>query len=32
MSPTNDAPLTLDDDDVNFGEGSEMMMDGETAP
>jgi hypothetical protein len=23
MSPTNDAPLTIDDEDVQFGEGSE---------
>jgi F-box and leucine-rich repeat protein GRR1 len=29
MSPTNDAPLTLDDDD-NFGDGSEMLMDPST--
>lgn len=29
MSPTNDAPLTLDDDD-NYGDGSEMLMDPET--
>jgi F-box and leucine-rich repeat protein GRR1 len=26
MSPTNDAPLTLDDDEVNFGEGSEILL------
>jgi hypothetical protein len=32
MSPTNDAPLTLDDDDENFGEGSEMLMGPETTP
>ncbi len=23
MSPTNDAPLTIDDDDIPFGEGSD---------
>jgi F-box and leucine-rich repeat protein GRR1 len=31
MSPTNDAPLTLDDDD-NFGDGSEMLMDPRSEP